>query len=199
MNVNKHHLFDKELGYVKDENIRNIGIKTLDILPKYIFEVGASSTGRYHPSYSLGDGGLKRHMQGAMRIAIELFRCEACYNFGQYEKDCILIALCLHDGLKSGTQEDYEKSKYTKFEHPLLMAKFIMKNFKEGLYEDIKEDTVKLICKLISVHMGSFNTNQRSRIILPTPINEMEKFVHLVDYLASRKCLELNFETGLSY
>ena len=45
-------------------------------------------------------------------------------KFTDRDKDLIIIALVLHDGLKSGV----EKNKYTKFDHPLLVSKFIMEN-----------------------------------------------------------------------
>ena len=41
-----------------NEDIKNFAIVLLDNIPEYIWHVGASSTGKYHPSYSLGEGGL---------------------------------------------------------------------------------------------------------------------------------------------
>ena len=38
------------------------------------------------------------------------------------EKDLIIMALVLHDGYKSGCP----KEKYTRFDHPLLVSKFII-------------------------------------------------------------------------
>ena len=198
MRIKKHHLFDKELSYIKDDNKRKFCELCLDGLPEYFWSIPASSTGKYHPSYTIGEGGLARHVQGAMRIAIELFRCESCFNLTEEDKDDILIALSLHDGLKSGSEEDYAKSKYTKHNHPILSAKYVQEVWKNNQDLITKEDTIK-IAKLIGSHMGQWNTNKYSSIVLPTPSTSTEKFVHLVDYLASRKCLELNFESGLSY
>ena len=50
-------LFKKELAYIKDEKIRNSLILILEELPDYWFSVPASSTGKYHPKYALGEGG----------------------------------------------------------------------------------------------------------------------------------------------
>ena len=44
----------------------------IELLPNYFFEVPASSTGKYHPEFALGDGGLIRHTKVAVRIAYEL-------------------------------------------------------------------------------------------------------------------------------
>ena len=53
----KSEKFAKELEYIKSEDIKNFTRVALDNLPDYFFEVSASSTNRYHPSYALGDGG----------------------------------------------------------------------------------------------------------------------------------------------
>ena len=80
-------------------------------MPDYFFHVAASSTGKYHPKYALGDGGLLRHTKAAVRIAHELLINPSITNFTDDEKDLIIMALTLHDGLKSGL----EKSEYTLF------------------------------------------------------------------------------------
>ena len=64
--------FEKELSYFKIDKVRKACIATLKLLPEYFFEVPASSTGKYHPEYALGDGGLLRHSKAAMRIGYEL-------------------------------------------------------------------------------------------------------------------------------
>lgn len=198
MNIKKHYLLDKELSYIKDKNKKKFCELCLDGLPEYFWEVPASSTGKYHPTYSLGIEGLKRHVQGAMRIAIELFRCEACFNLTEDDMDNILIAIALHDGFKSGTQVQYLQSKYSKHEHPLLAGKYVQEMYDKHPDLISKEDAVK-ISRLVGSHMGQWNTNRYSDVVLPTPKDNVEKFVHLCDYLASRKCLEVNFEAGLSY
>ena len=198
MKIKKHYLLDKELSYIKDENKKKFCELCLDGLPEYFWEVPASSTGKYHPTYSLGIEGLKRHVQGAMRIAIELFRCEACFNLTEDDMDNILIAIALHDGFKSGTQEEYMKNKYTKHEHPLLSAKYVQEMYTK--HQDLisKEDAIE-ISKLIASHMGKWNVSNFSDVVLPIPSTSTEKFVYLVDCLGSRKCLEVEFNAGISY
>ena len=67
----KTEQFKTEIGYIKNlryqENIKIL----VELLPDYFFEIPASSTGKYHPSYALGDGGLVRHVKVAVRIAHE--------------------------------------------------------------------------------------------------------------------------------
>lgn len=194
--IPKHIFFERELACIKDGNIKKFTEQNLDLAPSYFWEVVASSTGKYHPSYSLGHEGLARHVKSAMGIAIQLFKCEAVFNFSDYDKDCILSAIALHDICKSGTQEDYDTNKFTKHEHPLMAVKFLRQNYNNGV-NCIDEDTLKVISRMIASHMGQWISNTKSDIILPKPSTEAEKFVHLADYLSSRKCLEFNFNTIL--
>ena len=52
--MNKVEEFEVELGYIKDETILEDCRTMIGALPDYFFLVPASSTGKYHPSYSLG-------------------------------------------------------------------------------------------------------------------------------------------------
>ena len=158
-------------------------------LPDYFFEVPASSTGKYHPSFSLGDGGLLRHTKAAVRIAIELFNDSALNNFNQNEKDLIIFALTLHDSLKSGLV----KSEYTLFEHPILMSDFIKKS-KDEL--ELTDKEIEFVCNCIKTHMGPWTTNYKGEEVLEPPKDKYQRFVHMCDYLASRKFLDIKFNNN---
>lgn len=184
------NVFDKELSYIKDERLRKNAEILIDLLPKYFFEVPASSTGKYHPSFSLGEGGLVRHTKCAVRIAYEFLTNEALGStFNDKEKDLMIISLILHDGLKSGLV----KEEYTKFEHPILMADYIKDNKDKLTLTDVE---IEFIRECIMSHMGNFNTNKYSNVILPIPKNKYQKFVHMCDYYASRKFLDIVFENN---
>lgn len=182
--------FIKEINYIKNARYKeNINI-LIDLLPDYFFEVPASSTGKYHPTFTLGDGGLVRHTKVAVRIAHELLNNESVgHSFNEDEKDLIIMALIMHDGLKSGL----EKSQYTAFDHPLQVCKYIVDN-KDKL--TLNEDEIKLITNMISSHMGQWNTNNYSSVVLPKPSNKYQRFVHMCDFLASRKFINVNFENN---
>jgi 23S rRNA maturation-related 3'-5' exoribonuclease YhaM len=172
----------KELTLIQDNTIKKFVDRFLnEKVPDYFFKVPASSTGKYHPAYTLGEGGLLRHTRGAVRIAYELF---SIITFTQIEKDIILASLILHDSFKKGIIEE----KYTKHEHPEIAANEIDKF--QGLEEGIKNQ----ISNAIRSHMGKWNTNKYSNVTLKTPNNRIQKFVHLCDYLASRKCIEVDLE-----
>ena len=179
--------FKIELSYIKDQRIKNNLITMINKLPDYFWEVPASSTGKYHPNFSLGKGGLLRHTKAAVRIAKELFNDSALNNFTQNEKDLIIFALTLHDGLKSGLQ----KSEYTLFEHPILMSNFIKDNMEEL---DLEDEEIDLVCRCIETHMGPWTTNYKGEEVLEAPKDKYQRFVHMCDYLASRKFLDIKFD-----
>lgn len=177
----------KELNYIDNLDIKNDATKLLDLLPDYFYVISASSSGKYHPNYALGNGGLVRHTKAAIRIAQELLQNNTIgYTFKEREKDLILFSLLLHDGLKGGLT----KEEYTVFEHPLLMVDFIKKN------SSLSNEDIDLVTSMIGSHMGEWNTNKYSKVILPLPTNKYQKFVHMCDYLASRKFIEIKFDSN---
>lgn len=182
--MNKRAIFQKELSYIVDEDIRESLAIMIDKIPDYFFTIAAASTGKYHPSYAQNTGGLVRHTKAAVRIAYELFNI---YKFKQRTKDLIIMALVLHDSVKKGENE----STYTLFDHPLLACEFLRKNQSELL---INKDDIDFVCSCISTHMGKFNTSNYSDTILPLPTSPEQKFVHMCDFLASRKVINIIFD-----
>ena len=59
--MNKVAVFEKEFNYIKNSSYKNDAMYLIDALPDYFFEVAAASTGKYHPKYAQGNGGLVRH------------------------------------------------------------------------------------------------------------------------------------------
>ena len=53
---------------------------------------------------------------------------------------------------------------------------------------------MKFIAIAVSKHMGQWNTDKRSTATLPKPDDEASELLHLADYLASRKCLNMSFD-----
>lgn len=179
------------LTTIVNEDIREFAKVLVEGLPTYVWEVGASSTGKYHPAYSLGVGGLMRHQIAVVRFLNYFFELEQ-YNtkFTSREMDLMRVAGLCHDGRKSGEQSDYERSKFTKFDHPLQMANIIRSY--DGQY--LNHDELEFCAHCIESHMGQWSTDRKSSIVLPKPIDEYQQFVHLADYLASRKDLTMAFD-----
>jgi len=179
---------DNELSMIKTPEIKAFAAWAVKILPNYFFTVPASSTGKYHPEYALGEGGLLRHTKAAVGIAATLLSTETFgdhYNQGQ--KDAILTALILHDGLKHGVP----KQKYTIKNHPRAICHHLEKNVDSGDCSLTTEQR-ESIYGLIASHMGQWTDSDADKP-LPKPQTASQRFVHLCDYLASRKQLEYKF------
>ena len=99
----------------------------------------------------------------------------------------MLIALSIHDGIKSG----FKKEKYTRFDHPLLAAEYLDK-CKDNM--SFTDEDIEFMKKVVSSHMGAWNTDYDGNEVLPIPKTKYETFVHMCDYLASRKCLLVEFD-----
>jgi 23S rRNA maturation-related 3'-5' exoribonuclease YhaM len=181
-------IFTYELNQIKDTKIKEFTIKALEILPDYFWKIPASVTGKHHPKYALGEGGLSRHVKAAVRIALELFNLNM-FKFNDTQKDIIISALFLHDGAKSGIPQ----TKYTIHDHPLVITKYIREH--KEVCDTLDAETLNTILGCIESHMGQWTTNKFSKVVLPEPKTSMQKITFLCDYLASRKCLEMNFDT----
>lgn len=185
----KEDVFKTELQYIKDNEIREKAKKIINLLPDYFFEVPASSTGKYHPSFSQGEGGLVRHTKVATTIANELLNNNSVIGdaFTPKEKDLMILCLLVHDGLKSGLV----KQEYTVFEHPILIGKYIIENNDKLNFSD-KE--LEFIDSTIKTHMGEWTKDYNGNEVLERPHNKYQKFVHMCDFLSSKKFLNVKFE-----
>lgn len=140
-------LVEPILNTFENDDIKEFAIVLLNNLPEYIWSVPASSTGKYHPQYSLNIGGLMRHQIAVVRFLNFFFELEQ-YNkiIPSRERDLLRVAGLVHDGRKSGSQSDYERSKYTKFDHPLQMATVIRSY--DGKY--LNHNEIELMLKMSS-------------------------------------------------
>jgi len=163
------------LSLITDEGIRAKVQKALDAAPSYFWVDAASSSGKYHPFFDLGEGGVLRHS-----ILVAYFAHEGALARGlsQWEIDCITAAGLLHDLVKRGV----DGGDHTVFEHPLLAAKFLRDLF-EG------DADMAFIASLIEPHMGKWNTSKYSDVVLPTPVTVCETIVSMADMVASREVL----------
>lgn len=185
--MDKISYFDKEYYYIKNDKKREDLKYLVSELPDYFFEIPASSTGKYHPEFASTKNGLVKHTKVAVRIAKELLDNPGLNNFKDNEKDIIIMALTLHDGLKKGNPEE----KYTKVDHPLLASSFIRER-KDKL--SLNNEELDLLTRIISSHMGIWNKDFNDNEVLPIPKDKYERFVHMCDYLSSKKFINVEFD-----
>lgn len=159
--------FEKYVNNIKDETIKSKTKVAVDNLPDYFWTMPSSTSGKYHPKFALGEGGLFRHVSFAVEIALELFNITSLTDI---QKDVIISALLLHDGLKKGLKE----SRHSVKEHDDIMADWLEELWSENFTGR------KLIIEGVRSHMGQWATTRK-------PVSKTDKFIHSCDYLASRK------------
>ena len=179
--MNKIKYFKKEISYITDESKKRDVEVLINLLPDYFFSIPMGNDEDKYPKYGLTNNGLVKYTKVCVRLAIDMF--DTVNNFSDNDKNLIIIAILMHDGLKNGIID----SGNTKIEHPLLMSELIMKNASK-LEMDI--DEVRKMCMMIESHMGR---NVDGKIDLPIPMNEIQRYVHRCCYLASRKYLNVRF------
>ena len=186
--MEKTEILKEELNYIKNERIKSSAEVLINLIPDYFFKVPASSSGKYHPSFSQNEGGLLRHTKVATAIGNEILSLEYTNNlFTEDEKDILLLGIILHDSQKLGNPQ----GKHTRFDHPLIAATFIEENKDKT---ELTEAEIDLLKRVISSHMGEWNSRKYSNVELPKPNDKYEFFVHVCDYLSSKKFLEVNFD-----
>ena len=185
--MDKIKFFDVEYGYIKDsKKVEDLKL-LVNELPDYFFEIPASSTGKYHPDFARSDNGLVKHTKVAARIAKELLDNPGLNNFKDNEKDVIIMAIILHDGCKSGRV----KEKYTRFDHPLVVCELIKENRSKL---SLNDDEFDLLIRVISSHMGIWNKDYNGNDVLPIPKYKYQRFVHIWDYISSKKFIDVKFD-----
>ena len=146
-------------------------------VPEYFARIPASASGKYHPGYSQGYGGLVRHTLAAAAIAKDIVQLEYL-RLSPGDQDLIYAATLLHDTYKQGRYE----SGTTERAHPNIAAQEILAFAKTKGEEKLGQ----LLGGLVVSHMGQWG-NQK-------PGNRGQFLVHLADYLASRKYLDVQWQ-----
>ena len=68
------------LRTIENDDLRILAGEMIKTIPEYWYHVGASSTGKYHPEYSLGEGGLMRHTVALVRILNYMLKARIFYS-----------------------------------------------------------------------------------------------------------------------
>lgn len=107
-------------------------------------------------------------------------------KYTRSEKDVMIMSLILHDGLKRGLKEE----KYTRFDHPILMANYVLEN-KDKL--KMSDEEVQLASSVIK-HIWDLGLQIIKEMRSWKAKTKYQNFVHMCDYLASRKAILFNFD-----
>ena len=173
-------LFEREINLIVNEDLR-MAVKSYmdEETPDYFWTDGASSSGKYHPQFSQGEGGLVRHTKAVVMFAEELLRMSSYAYMREEYKDYVIAACILHDTAKYGINE-YDKKEYKN--HATNAAKAIAAYAEQVM--DYKPSEVLL--NAIASHMGQWSTEKEDR-----PFTNIDRCVHMADYMASRSFIDI--------
>ena len=159
--------FEKELNLIKDVNKREKLAKALRVSAYKNISGQASSTGKYHPKFANSEFGLTKHTKAVVRFIRVI-----CTVFPELDADTMIAAAIAHDAFKYTTDED----KHTNSQHA------------RDAFWHLVDVGLRDEARLTRVHMGNFVKNE------PAPEAFDEKMLHLADYLASQKFIDIKFD-----
>ena len=172
--------FKRELNLIADENLR-MAVEAYfnERVPKWFFESGASASGKFHPVFSQGEGGLVRHVKAVVMFAEELLRMSSYAYMPQQYKDYVIVACLIHDCAKYGMSDTLDKSAYK--EHAPNGAKMFDAFMREKYGVCVSE---KLL-DAVRTHMGQWSEKEDK------PFSPIDRCVHMADYMASRSFIDI--------
>ena len=171
--------FEREIALIKDKDLQGFVEHYMnEWCPNYFWEIGASSSGRYHPSFSQGVGGLVRHTKAVVMFAEELLRMSSYMYMSDEHKDYVIAACILHDTCKYG-QVVYNKDDYK--DHAVNAASLVC----DAWYDYFGVYPSEFFLSAIKCHMGQWSERENR------PFTNIDRCVHMADYMASRSFIDI--------
>ena len=188
-------IFEYELSLIKSKEIKQFVLDAFDkFCPDYFWTCPCSTSGKYHPQVSLGEGGLVRHTKLAVWWGIELLRAlhespELIDIPADQLQDEVVATLLLHDLLKNGEglgPNGRPLESGVTGTHGVTLAVAIV------AHPDTNLDNINSFCRIfagIAGHMGVWTTESiyRPDNLTDSTRKAFANLIHLADYCASRK------------
>lgn len=172
----KSDFFEREI-----QNLESIDLQDFarfffnEYVGAWFWKSGASASGKYHPEFTKGEGGLVRHTRAVAMVCEELLKMSSyAYMKAEY-KDYARLACLLHDTRKYGSGDEEDKDCYK--DHGALAAADVALAW----FEFFGTPCPELLKMAIRSHMGQWVENREDR-----PFTNIDRLVHLADYIASR-------------
>ena len=173
-------LFERELSLIQDEELRTITEGYMEeAVPAYFWTDGASSSGKYHPAFSQGIGGLVRHTKAVVMFAEELMRMSSYAYMREEYKDYVYVACIIHDTAKYGFLDTPCKDEYRN--HARNASEAFRCYCQEHDYTPSE-----FLLNAVSAHMGQWSAEREDR-----PFTSIDRCVHMADYIASRSFIDI--------
>lgn len=180
MNYRNIDLFARELDIIVDEDLRAIVRAFLiERTPDYFWTDGASSSGKFHPEFAHNIGGLVRHTKAVVMFAEELLKLSTYAYMKDEHKDYVIASCILHDTIKYGFGNEIQKEEY----------KNHARNASHAFYLFCREcdyTPSPYMLDAMCAHMGQWSTHKEDR-----PFTNIDRCVHLADYMASRSFIDI--------
>ena len=184
--MNKSQFFDHEIEFIQSEELRDFVRYYFDCwTPAYFWTIGASSSGKFHPAMSQGEGGLVRHTKAVAWFCEELLRMSQWAYLTDERKDYARVACLLHDTAKYGKSE-YDKEQYS---HHGENASELVEQAWNEYFDKWENPDVRCpyeLTQAIKSHMGQWTHDKANR-----PFTPVDRLVHLSDYVASRAFINI--------
>ena len=173
-------LFERELNLIVNEDLR-MAVKSYmeERVPDHFWTDGASASGKFHPKFAQGVGGLVRHTKAVVMFAEELLRMSSYAYMKEEYKDYVIAACILHDTMKYGLGE-FDKSEYKNHAKNASIA------FDDWCQMECGITPHFLLLNAIESHMGQWSTDKEDR-----PFTSVDRCVHMADYMASRNFIDI--------
>ena len=173
-------LFEREMNLIVNEDLRMV-VKSYmeERVPDHFWEDGASSSGKFHPKFAQGIGGLVRHTKAVVMFAEELLRMSSYAYMREEYKDFVIAACIIHDTMKYGLGE-YDKSEYKNHARNAAIA------FEDFARNECDYEPHFLLLNAVAAHMGQWSTDREDR-----PFTSVDRCVHMADYMASRNFIDI--------
>jgi hypothetical protein len=161
-NEKRIEMFQKELNLIYDEGIREFTKLVLTQLPAYFFlDCPSSSSGKWHPIDECSFDGCIIHTKRVFTVVYEFCRGLGC----EENRDQILSAAILHDGLKQGK----------------LKTGHTVKN----------NESYDVIRNCVGYHYGPWSISPWSKSLAMYTPSELTLYVS--DYVASKRCVAVDY------
>ena len=173
----KSDFFEREIQNIESVELQDfVRFFFNEKVGAWFWKSGASASGKFHPVFTHGEGGLVRHTRAVEWVCEELLRLSTyAYMKAEY-KDYARVACLLHDVCKYGSGDTENKDCYKN--HGELAADAVaaawLSLFDQG-------EAPELLLMAIRSHMGQWTENRDDR-----PFTNIDRLVHLADYIASR-------------
>lgn len=187
-------VFNKALMLIKDDTLFDFAVFCLRKAPAGFYLKPASGSGKYHPAFAQGEGGLARHTNMTVEILMSLVDNKVVtdnWEANDKGKDLMIVALLLHDVMKFGVSGEAKYATECHAEDAAVWIALLHDQYmvaRKPLASLLSTDDVSVIMQLVQTHMGQWgNTCPFHTGEVDPAVGVMRKLVHLADFISSQQ------------